>query len=298
MTFEAECWASAEGDLWDAAGPQRPPRLCYTPHMGAKQRRNRPSCWPDWFVPKSYPHFDQPIRDPEQVRELVESPDRVARHAFLPFIHFGKFTRKYKRAEGHFVKKTRSLSYASHTDSQVFRRYGIILSAQYEAVLSRDGFGDAVLAYRRFEPRKCNIHFANEAFHWIENHAPCIAMAFDVKDFFESLVHQMLKQEWKALLGVASLPVDHHAVFKAITRYAWVEREPLFARFGITKKQLADWRKPICTPSEFRTVVRTNDSSQNLISVKTDGVGIPQGSPISALLSNMSLCRRRMRPRR
>lgn len=263
------------------------PGLCYFSGMFQRQRRKRPAHWPHWFEPKNYPHFDQPIRDPEQVRKLVESPDEVARHPFLPFIHFEKVGRKYKRDVHAFVKKPRPLSYASHVDSLIFRRYSLLLSQTYEQLLSKEGIGEAVLAYRRFDPPKCNIHFANEAFRFIEEHAPCVAMAFDVKDFFESLDHKLLKQQWKQLLGVPELPPDHYAVFKAVTRYAKVDREALFQVFGITKKKQKHFRGPICTPEQFREKVRTNDQAKGLIKVKSDGKGVPQGSAISALLSNI-----------
>src|SRR5207249_363402 len=102
--------------------------------------------------------------------------------------------------------------------------------------------------YRRFAPPKCNLHFANDAFRFIETHVPCVAMAFDVKDFFESLDHKCLKQVWKQVLDVRELPPDHYAVYRAVTRYAWVERSALFKLFGITKRKLKSWRGPICTP--------------------------------------------------
>ena len=217
----------------------------------------------------------------------MESPDECAKRAFLPFIRFEKTARKYKRAEGKFVKKPRDLKYASHTDSQILRHYANLLNVRYEKVIVDEGIAASVLAYRRMDPPKCNIHFANEAFEWIERNAPCVALTFDVKDFFESFDHRLLKARWKEVLGVTELPKDHYNVFKAITRYSWVEREALFKVFGITKKKQKDWRQPICTPEQFRSIVRRGESGVRLIQSKTDGKGIPQGSPISALLSNL-----------
>jgi RNA-directed DNA polymerase len=255
--------------------------------MGKRRRRERPPEWPDWFEPKRYPHFDQPIRDPEQVRWLVESTDECAKRAFLPFIRFEKIARKFNKAEGKFVKKPRDLKYASHTDSQILRHYANMLNVLYEKVIAAERIAASVLAYRRMNPPKCNIHFANEAFEWIEKNAPCVALTFDVKDFFETFDHRLLKAQWKAVLGVTELPKDHYNVFKAITRYSWVKREELFEMFGITKKKQKDWRQPICTPEQFRTLVRHGGPGDGLIRIKTDGKGIPQGSPISAILSNL-----------
>jgi len=191
--------------------------------MARHLKRNRPADWPIWFEPKGYPHFDEPIRDPRSIQPFVESEAGIARHAFLPFIHFSKTVRKYKRDEGRFVKKDRPLSYAGHKDSQIFRRYSLLLTEKYEDALAASGLGKSVIAYRRFHPPKCNIHFANEAFRFIEQHAPCVAMAFDVKDFFESLNHKLLKSQWKAVMAVKELPPDHYSVFRAITQYSKVE---------------------------------------------------------------------------
>lgn len=193
----------------------------------------------------------------------MESPAECAKRAFLPFIRFEKVARKYKREldtdhkiVGEFKKKPRDLKYSSHTDSQILRHYSNLLDAKYEQAIAAENLNDSILAYRRFDPPQCNIHFANRAFEWIERNAPCVAMTFDVKDFFESLDHSLLKTVWKEVLGVTELPPDHFNIFKAITRYAWVDRDAVLKAFGITKKQLKDWRQPICTPEQFRTIVR------------------------------------------
>jgi hypothetical protein len=112
-------------------------------------------------------------------------------------------------------------------------------------------------------------------------------MAFDLKDFFESLDHKRLKQKWKRILNVLELPADHYSVFKAVTKYAWVERDALFKHLGITRTKQSSWRGPICTPKQFREQVRTKDKSTSLVKTRIGAKGVPQGSAISALLSNL-----------
>jgi hypothetical protein len=79
------------------------------------------------------------------------------------------------------------------------------------------------------------------------------------------------------------LPPDHFAVFKAVTKYAHVERDAACKALGIGHRRLRSWRGPLCTPQQFRGLIR----GAKLIAVNRLGMGIPQGSPISALLSNI-----------
>jgi RNA-directed DNA polymerase len=250
--------------------------------MAAVKHRHDPA-WPDWFRPSGYLHFDRRISSPEPVRHRVESPEAVSRHSFLPFIHFKKYTRKYKKEAGGFVHKERPLSIASHLDSLIFRRYADLLSEPYERLLEHASIFENVIAYRKFDPPKCNIHFANEAFNCIYATGTCTALAFDLKDFFESLNHNHLKKAWATVLGVGALPPDHFAVFRAVTQYAYVEQDELYALLGISKKKLKMWRGPICTPHDFRQKVR----QAGLIKKRVEPFGIPQGTSLSALLSNI-----------
>ncbi len=231
--------------------------------MGQRRRPKRPEDWPEWFEPRRYPHFDQPTRTPDQVRWLVESPNECAKRAFLPFIRFEKTARKYKKecnadgsVSGGFKKKPRDLKYASHTDSQILRYYANLLSTGYEQLITTENFADCVLAYRRMRPPRCNIHFANDAFEWIERRFPCVALTFDVKDFFEPFDHKLLKRLWKAVLGVKELSPDHYNIFKAVTQYSWVNRDALFDKLGISRRRQKSWHGPVCTPEQFREIVR------------------------------------------
>jgi hypothetical protein len=131
---------------------------------------------------------------------------------------------------------------------------------------------------------KCNIHFAKEAFDWIRDNGECTALAFDIKSFFDTLDHRVLKRQWAAALGRAQLPDDHYAVFKSLTRFSWVMREDAFSALAISKHNpRAGHRRRLCSPDEFRRKLR----ERGLVHTNPDKFGIPQGSPMSAVLSNI-----------
>ena len=155
-----------------------------------------------------------------------------------------------------------------------------------------------MIAYRSLG--KTNIHFAAEAFHDIREHAPCAVLAFDVKGFFDTLDHDLLKQEWAALIGADRLPADHYAVYRAVSRFAFVKERRLkrlfpkhfFDRKVQRRRREQGGSRPrtarICTPQQFRDRVRRQKvEAQSLVATNKEGKGIPQGSPISAVLANL-----------
>ena len=87
------------------------------------------------------------------------------------------------------------------------------------AIRTSQGFaqidGSAILGI--FEP-EIHLVLADEAFADIEQKSPCEVRAYDIAGFFDSLDHKRLKHSWCRLLNEDSLPDDHYAVFKSITR--------------------------------------------------------------------------------
>ncbi len=176
------------------------------------------------------------------------------------------------------------------------------------------GIGHCPVAYRKIaSPNgggKCNIDFAKEAFDTICKQDNCVAIALDIKSFFESLDHDRIKEVWCRLLEVERLPPDHFAVFKNITRYHVVDQKDAYRRLGFieeitqangqTRDRYTIPRRKmptqLCTPAEFRekicgglpnlpSLVKPNaDESGNL-----RNHGIPQGVPISDLIANFYL---------
>ena len=233
---------------------------------------------------RSYLHLDEPPRR-NVIAAAVADPAQVARWQFLPMITRIKVTRKIKRQGNVFIpkEKKRPISYASHRDAALYAFYAAALTRQYEHRLELLGLSDVVTAFRTGDGR-CNIHFAREAFEWIDLTRPCVALAYDISGFFDNLDHRILRDRWADILDERSLPADHYALFRSLTRYTWVSQVTLYAMFGISPyAPKASGRTRICSALEFRNkIVRGNHLNRHLLDK-----GIPQGTPISAVLSNI-----------
>lgn len=255
----------------------------------------------------------------------VRSFNFVSKHNFFPLLHTVILERRYKKAKngdnssrahshsGESTVKKRPLHYATHIDSMIFGYYAEMLQKKWlDALEEVEGLSDCVTAYRRIpDPLKSGkykstIHFANEVFKEVGLRAveSCTVLKFDIESFFSSIDHKELKEAWRSLLAVPTLPADHFNVYRAATRFSYINRDDLRVsqvtgrgRAGFDEKKLAEIRKRnvvafFSSPAEMRTEIKNGQLRVHKNSFKNSSgetVGIPQGLPISAVLANLYL---------
>jgi hypothetical protein len=202
---------------------------------------------------KRYPHFDSDISAAD-AEILVQNPGAVTSHSFYPFLRYTERWNKWAENGLKGKSKERPIRYAARRDSYILSYYRHLLSARYEPFLKKFELCNVVLAYRRILDEKsgrgkCNIHFARDAFERIIKLEQCVVVALDISSYFESLDHALLKAKWEMLLGVNRLPDDHHHVYKAVTKYAFVDKMNVYERLGFFGDKIDP--KSCCTIKGF-----------------------------------------------
>ena len=233
----------------------------------------------DFFVSevtkeRKYLHFDIKLKDSERLLSVDFSKEE-RKHRFYPLLGYEQITRKFGK-DGKAKKKERSIRYASHKDAAYLEAYSIFLSRKYETILNKFGIEDCVLAYRK--GGGSNIDHAKKFFELISSFKDCYAIALDISGFFDNINHGLLYKEICNVLGVDKLEGHHITIWKAITKYSWVNIKDLESIIG--KKNLYKNGR-ICHISKIRR--------RGIINKNRDGNGIPQGTPVSGLYANISL---------
>lgn len=218
------------------------------------------------------------------------------------------------------TSKPRDLYYANHLDANLYSYYSKLLNEVYNRKLKEYNLDSCVTSYRRIRineqitnsGHKSNSDFAAEVFNFIlkNENKNLVAITFDIKAFFDTLNHKRLKKSICNILEVSSLDDDYYNIFKNITNFSFINENQLFNEFsneiivksnsGLIKKIKIKKRRymknqkatAFCNTGDFKKRILEKNLviNNNFVdSTKTSPRlrGIPQGSPISAVLANI-----------
>jgi hypothetical protein len=211
---------------------------------------------------------------------------------------------RYQDEEGHYdlEYKIRPICFASHVDSLIFGFYSYGLNQLYQSYIHDHGFADCVLAYRS-DTGKNNIQYSKEVFDTVKTYdnelGGCTVVALDIKGYFDNINHEVLKNKWTKVWG-SRLPEDQFKIFKTLTAYSYVRKSSIYRRYNIDERSLKHAGKYPPTLFDFvdgHTIQEKYDQLRkdrlitgNIVTSRNPlAKGIPQGSSLSALLSNIYL---------
>lgn len=254
-----------------------------------------------------YPHFDTPIAlngDQAAIRKLqhkLSSKEYLRTWPFFPLILSYQRLRRYRHDDKASAMKhrdqkkythlkSRPIMVAAHQDACLLAFHSFVLSPYYENLLMQRALQDNVVAYRSTDGKN-NVDFAKRAFDYMQSHDEIACMLIDIKGFFDNIDHLRLRKALCSVLNMSELPDEIEYMIKNLTVYRFVEEDKLFKELKRLKKPYhvripgTNSATRICKLEDFNRHIDNGSFIQKNIA----GRGIPQGSPVSGLLANISL---------
>lgn len=226
-----------------------------------------------------------------------------------------------KPRELYYASHLDSLIYSYHTKELSDKYESLILNSDLE----KSVIAYRRIEKPGLKSHKSTIDFAKEVFDYIQEYSSeeFVVMTFDVSSFFDNLNHKLLLKEWIKVAGGSELDASAFNIFKSLTRFTYVELVELFETYkekiivekfnkdgdslGRRKKKISAIKFlknqnaiSFCEKEEFlksskglikRKLYQIDKAGKFLLDgngskIKRD-YGIPQGTPMSALLSNV-----------
>lgn len=230
---------------------------------------------------RRYLHFDPVVEKISQgTIDKILDVNYIKQHAFLPLLRKEQKDRFYKKVDNirKPVTKIRPISYASHFDAIIYSWYACLIGFYYENLIKNTAINQSIIAYRSID-QKSNIDFAKEVFDFVKEKKDCLTIALDIEGFYDNIDHYLLKKQWSFVLSKNILPDDHYKVFRSITKFSWVDLEVL-------KKNIlnvGEYKFRLFLGIDILDLLRKDKR----ITKNPNNYGIPQGTPISCVLSNL-----------
>lgn len=216
------------------------------------------------------------------------------------------------------IIKKRPIRYAAHIDGYIYSYYAKLLYEKYEQKLKELNLGPEILAYRtlpkiyikdsEISPNNCTM--AREIFEHIKKRKNnCYALAFDIHSFYDYIDHEKLYQEWTKVLNTDKLPTDHLNIYRSLTKYCFIDLKEIC--YYINKHKCTSDACCKCNKKIYKQIPKilfynakqfrkfkewykeTYKNTEHKKFHKNPGLndkfpyGIPQGTSMSALLSNI-----------
>lgn len=183
------------------------------------------------YKAKRYKHIDKRLSF-NKVKKYVMNPEKIAKHSFLPFLHYKLIFEKFlgysyfNNGENKKIKE-RDIYYAAHMDSYIYRYYADKLNDLYNDFTAKNGIDEVATAYRNNKPGKSNINHAAEVIAKINSYKSALIIVGDFTSFFDELDHSLLKERLQKVLAKSVLPTDWYNIFRSITKFGYLEKESL-----------------------------------------------------------------------
>lgn len=234
---------------------------------------------------KPYKHIDNRISI-DTVKKYITTPEKIARHSFLPFLHYNKIFSKYVGYENAsdnerpIKEKIRSLMYAGHLDSFIYKYYSDLLNYFYNLWMIDNKLNEFSVAYRTNKKHQSSINFAAEAISFLSKMDKAFIIVGDFEKFFDTLDHRLLKVRLQRVLNTEQLSNDWYNVYKSLTKFAYIEKETLEnTDHPLVLKKSSSYFNSI---KDFRKYKKKNKCKLN-----RESYGIPQGNALSGVLANV-----------